>query len=282
MVKSALKQVGIYYRFRQSFIHDIYWMLADKASLEFRNKEIQFYRDLLQGFRPGDLILDIGANGGDKTDIFLRLGARVVAVEPDQHCQEILRAKFIGFRVLPKPVVIIGKATSETAGVETMWIDGPGSALNTLSRKWAESLKTEEDRSRFGHTFGLQFNQERTVGTTTLEELSFDHGVPFFVKIDVEGHELSTLKGMRKPVPYLSFEVNLPEFREEGLECLEYLNCLAPSGEFNYAIDCRRGLLLNQWVDRRMFSEVLEGCMDRCVEVFWRTPQANSDQGITQ
>ena len=47
----------------------------------------RFYRKLLAGLQRDGLIFDIGANMGAKTDIFLRLGARVVSVEPDDACR---------------------------------------------------------------------------------------------------------------------------------------------------------------------------------------------------
>lgn len=58
--------------------------MADRSVVEDLDKELQFYRNILRGFHPGDTIFDIGANHGSKTDIFLRLGAKVVAVEPDE------------------------------------------------------------------------------------------------------------------------------------------------------------------------------------------------------
>ena len=45
------------------------------------------------------MIFDVGANVGDKTDVFLRLGARVVSIEPDEANQEVLRGKFLRYRV---------------------------------------------------------------------------------------------------------------------------------------------------------------------------------------
>jgi FkbM family methyltransferase len=272
-LQSTLKRTGVYYRLRNSYVHDLYWRVADKRQIDGRTKELEFYRSLLDGFHRSDLIFDVGANVGDKTDVFLRLGARVVAVEPDESNQGVLRGKFLEYRLLPKPVVIVGKAVSEKIAVEMMWIDRPGSALNTLSQKWADTLR--EDKMRFENKQGaLKFGQKKTVSTTTLEELFVTHGLPFFVKIDVEGHELSTLRGMRRPVPYLSFEVNLPEFKQESLQCLEVLEDLTASGQFNYAADCRHGLVLDRWANRSQFSQVLDQCTERCIEVFWRTPLA--------
>jgi len=146
-----------------------------------------------------------------------------------------------------------------------MWIDEPGSAKNTLSRKWVETLRT--DRERFGKY--LHFGQRMEVETVSLEELILRHGIPFFVKVDVEGHEPRVLRGLQRPVRYLSFEINLPEFLPEGLDCVEILDRLSSSGRFNYSVDCQRGLALGDWLDKEEFSRVLRECCETSVEVFW-------------
>lgn len=249
-------------------MYDVYWRLADRRIIDQRCRELEFYRDLLGGFREGDLIFDVGANHGQKTDIFLRLGARVVAVEPDVLNQEVLRQKFLSYRFTKKPVTIVGKAVSDKAAVQTMWIDAPGSAKNTLSEKWVEVLRT--DPSRFGTS--LDFAARKEIETITFDDLFTTHGVPFFIKIDVEGYEPNVLRGLRRPVPYLSFEVNLPEFMPEGLKCIELLRGVSANGEFNYAADCQRGLVLQQWIRGREFVDVFGSCSEPSVEVFWRTP----------
>ncbi|MGB8799205.1 MAG: FkbM family methyltransferase [Candidatus Acidiferrales bacterium] len=266
-LRTLLKRCGVYERAKGSWIYDLYWSVADRRILDDRQKESDFYRTLLEGFQDGDLIFDVGANQGYKSDIFLRCGAKVVAVDPDRTNQEILKQKFLDLRWKKRRLVIVPKAVSDRISTETMWIDAPGSAKNTLSRKWADTLK--DDDKRFGHTLG--FEQSRQVETVTIEQLIIAHGSPFFIKIDVEGHELSVLRGIRRPVPYLSFEVNLPEFRREGLECIQVLAGLAPDGKFNYSADCRRGLVLDRWIEKEEISAVLDSSRDGSLEVFWNT-----------
>jgi FkbM family methyltransferase len=257
----------VYQRLKGSGLYDLYWRVADTQVVEKRDREVAFYRDLLTGFKRGDLIFDIGANQGTKVDIFLRLGAHVLAVEPDRANQRILKGRFLSYRVFRKPVEIVGKAISDKEGVETMFIDAPGSAKNTLSRKWVETLRSGSER--FGHR--LEFEQHCDVKTTTVERLVATFGRPFFVKIDVEGFEPSVIKGLRSPVPYLSFEVNLPEFRREGLECVDLLSRLDRAGTFNYTADCRHGLALPAWLGPEQFTWVLEHCSEASVEVFWKS-----------
>ena len=254
-------------------MYDFYWKMADRRVIEARGKQVEFYRNILDGFRPQDLIFDVGANCGQKTDVFLRLGARVVAVEPDDANQSVLREKFLSYRFSPKPVVIIGKALSDRDSVQTMWIDGDGSAINTLSEKWVDALRSGPKRSH-SDLDSQEFARHKEVQTTTLEQLMVAHGEPFFVKIDVEGYERTVLSGLKRPVPYLSFEVNLPEFRAEGLECIELLSCLAPDGDFNYVVDYEIGLGAKRWMKSGDISSMLEKSSASSVEIFWKTRSA--------
>jgi FkbM family methyltransferase len=268
-IQTILRRSGLYHRLRTSGIHDLYWRIAGKRWILARRKQLDFYRQLLTDLRPGDLIFDIGANEGFKTDLFLRLGARVIAVDPDEMNQSILRDRFARFRFVRRPVVIVGKAVSDSSSLETMWIDGPGSAVNTLSRKWATALNANKARHSHGHS-GLDFTQKKTVETTTVEQLMSVYGVPIFIKIDVEGYELNVIRGLQRPIPYLSFEVNLPEFKSEGLQCVEILGRLATAGKFNYAVECEQGLALQRWLSADEFLHVLEQCTESAIEVFWK------------
>lgn len=267
-VQNLLKRVGLYQRVKSSFAYDLYWRFADPRLLVDRTSEVNGFRQILQGFRAGDLIFDIGANIGHKTDVFLRLGAHVVAIDPDRSNQNILRQNFLSLRVSKKPVIIVGKAVSDRNGVATMWVDGPGSGKNTLNRKWVDTLRS--DAKRFGST--LQFGGMEEVETTTLEDLIRSHGAPFYIKIDVEGHEANVLRGLHSAVPYVSFEVNLPEFKPEAFQCVELLDGIGAGGQFSYVADCRSGLGCAEWLPKEEFVYVLNSIDEPCIEVFWRAP----------
>jgi FkbM family methyltransferase len=257
-------------RLKSSVIRDLYWAVRNHERLEFRQRELQFYEGVLAGFEKGCIVFDIGANEGSKADVFLRLGAQVVAVEPDDTCCKTLEARFLKLRIHPRPVTIVASAVSNSIGAAEILIDGPGSAVNTMNPKWAETLRQNKDNFEWQHC-GLEFKETKLVKTTTIDALIAQHGMPFFVKIDVEGHELSALRGLHRPVPYLSFEVNLPEFRSEGLQCVQVLSELAQAGRFNFASEIGQGLRLRNWVTATDFSTVLERCNERSIEVFWKT-----------
>jgi hypothetical protein len=91
----------------------------------------------------------------------------------------------------------------------------------------------------------------------------------------VEGYEPTVLQGMRTPVPYVSFEVNLPEFREEGLECIKLLERLGPDAEFNYSASLPAGLRFERWLRGSDFVDVFEQCEEKSIDVFCRTGQGS-------
>jgi FkbM family methyltransferase len=267
IAQGVLRRAGLYQRIKASNAYELYWRFADRRLIHRFHDEVAFYRHVLEGLAPGDLIFDVGANDGTKTAMFLKLGARVIAVEPDEYNQEIIRQKYLAWRLRPKSVVIIDKAVSDRESVQTMFVDAPGSAMNTLSPKWVATLRGDE--SRFGHR--LDFGARKTIQTVTLEQLISTCGQPFYIKVDVEGFEVSVLRGLARRVPYLSFEANLPEFQPEAAECVHHLRGIAPDGQFNYTASCQTGLALDRWVDAPAFLDVLGNCRDRSIEVFWRT-----------
>jgi hypothetical protein len=60
--QAFLKQLGLYHRLKTSVAYDLYWNVADSSLVEDRRREVAFYRSLLTGLRPGDVIFDVGAN----------------------------------------------------------------------------------------------------------------------------------------------------------------------------------------------------------------------------
>ena len=268
---SRLKRSAVYHRLRVSPLHDLYLNMKDRKLAKSREREADFYRGILNRFESNDLVFEIGANVGDKVDTLLRGGARVVAVDPDENNQAIMQQRFLRYRFKPKAVTIVGKAVGATAGIATMLVCAPGSVFNTLSKKGA-CILGDADYCNAQSMDQLQYQEKRIVETTTLDDLIDTYGVPALIKIDVVGFELEVIQGLHRPVPCLSFEISLPEFRQELLQCIEILGRLSPRGQFNYTWDHRNGLVLDDWIDTQKFVRVLEDSGEGPLEVFWRNP----------
>ena len=146
--QTLLKRAGLYERVKGSWLYDAYWSIADRRLIEQRKEELDFFRKTLVGFRKNDLIFDIGANQGLKTGIFVELGARVIAVDPDVSNQKTLTERFLALRLRKRLIIVVPKAVSDRSGHEIFWVSKPGFEMNTLNARWAETLGKESREIR--------------------------------------------------------------------------------------------------------------------------------------
>lgn len=247
-IKRFLHKKGLYYPVRYSRLFHLYQLLFKPAVIQQQQREIIFYRSFLPACT---LIFDIGANDGHKTEAFLSLAEKVVCCEPDTENFRLLQARF---RNKKEKVILENTALSDQKGMATLHIHHPGSAFNTLSNKWMKVLE-EDDVKRWEEK--IQFSSQQTVETTTLDRLIEQYGLPGFIKMDVEGFEETVLKGLSRPVPYLSFETLLPDYAGELRNCLDKIDSLDHSATYNIALQEKLVLAnfvnrdeLNKWIGR--------------------------------
>lgn len=205
-------------------------------------------RDLMHHYTPfigrGDLCFDIGANMGARTEIFLGLGARVIAAEPQTTCAEFLRSTFTGY-----PLTVVQKAVGNGPGTATLHFSDQASVLATLSPQW-------QNEGRFSGTDS--WNKEQQVEVTTLDELIKLYGIPRFCKIDVEGFEEHVIDGLSTAIPALSFEFT-SEFIENARRIVAKLSQL-DDYEYNYSIGEEHSLKLESWVSgKKLFEDLAQG-----------------------
>jgi FkbM family methyltransferase len=179
--------------------------LADKTRLRFYSQFIQ----------PGHLVFDVGANMGNRSKIFLRLGAEVVAFEPQVGCADFLR---LMFRNRPE-FHLVAKALGPAEGKALMFVS-ESHTISSLSERW---IKATVNSGRF---VSQKWPRREEVEVTTLDLAITQFGLPSFIKIDVEGFELEVLRGLSQSVANISFEV-LPEYLENTYCCLQRLDDIA-------------------------------------------------------
>jgi FkbM family methyltransferase len=188
--------------------------------------------------RPGALAFDIGSHVGDRVGSFRRVGARVVALEPQPLCAQAIRTLYAG----DPDVTLIEAACSDRPGSLTLRINSGNPTVSTASPDFIGAADGA------GGWEGQVWDAEITVPCTTLDALIARFGVPAFAKVDVEGLEDAVLAGLSQPLPALSFELTTIQ-RDVALRCLDRLAALAPYG-FDIALGESQRLTFGRWVSK--------------------------------
>jgi FkbM family methyltransferase len=186
--------------------------------------------------RPGDLVFDVGAHIGDRVASFQRLGARVVAVEPQPSMVRALRLLYGRSR----SVVIEALAVGREPGRARMLINVDNPTVSSVSPAFVEAAHGAPGWE------SQRWSETADVAVTTLDALIAKHGVPAFIKLDVEGFEAEALSGLSQAVPALSFEFTTIQ-RDIGLACIERCSAMG-YGRFNAALG-ESQTLIGEWMD---------------------------------
>jgi FkbM family methyltransferase len=187
--------------------------------------------------RPGDFAFDIGAHVGDRTASFRRLGARVVAVEPQAALVTVLRLIYRR----DAGVAIVPAAVGRAEGSTRLMINRVNPTVSTASHRLVEAA---HDAAGWE---GQVWSHAVDVPMTTLDALIARHGVPAFIKIDVEGFEAEALAGLSRPSKALSFEFTTVQ-RNVALASLERCATLGYR-RFNAALGESQSLVHADWID---------------------------------
>jgi FkbM family methyltransferase len=177
-----------------------------------------------QFLAPGDLAFDIGAHVGDRTSSFRRLGARVVALEPQPGPARAIRL----IHGRDRKVTLVEAACGDRSGTATLRINSANPTVSTMSGEFVDAARDADGwREQI-------WDHELTVPCTTLDALIRQHGLPDFIKIDVEGFEAHVLAGLTRTPAALSFEFTTIQ-RDVAEACLALLEALGPY-RFNLAL----------------------------------------------
>lgn len=197
--------------------------------------------------RPGDLAFDIGSHVGDRIGAFRRLGAKVVALEPQPDCARIVRAIYSS----DDNVTLVEAACGPTPGTLTLHINSANPTVTTASPEFVKAADGA------GGWEGQVWDRAIDVPVTTFDQLIAEHGAPDFAKIDVEGFEAGVLAGLTRPIKALSFEFTTIQ-RDVAHRCIERLVALGPY-RFDVALGESQTLTFDRWVDAGAMTDHIAG-----------------------
>ena len=171
-----------------------------------------FYRRFLG---PDDLAFDVGTHVGDRMLCFRRLGASVVAVEPQAALARALRLLLRG----DPGVTLVSQLVGARMGEAELRLNTANPTVATASPAFIAAAAGAPGWE------GQEWDQAETLPVTTLDGLIATHGMPDFIKLDIEGFEAEALKALSRPPRALSFEFTTIQ-RDVAAECLGLLAAL--------------------------------------------------------
>jgi FkbM family methyltransferase len=196
-----------------------------------------------------NLVFDIGANRGNMTEFFLRNSNRVVCFEPNPSLIEHLRNRFS--YISKERIIFDDRGISDKEGKKIFNISN-ADTISTFSEEWI-------NKSRFTGKYNWGASIE--VETTTIDSIIEQYGIPDFVKIDVEGHELEVIKGFTKTLSETIFSFEWAEEQYHNMiqisEIVKKLGYLKFA--FTYSDECTFGenLTWTNW-DQLSFHERID------------------------
>jgi FkbM family methyltransferase len=141
-----------------------------------------------------DLIYDVGMNNGDDTAYYLARGFRVVAVEADPTLAEAAHRRFAA-EIAAGRLKVLNLAVGPEDATAQFWVCPQNSVWNSFDRQYAA-------RCGLPH-HAIDVPVRRFAGVMK------EHGVPYYLKIDIEGYDhycLTAIDPAEAP-RFVSFEI---------------------------------------------------------------------------
>lgn len=212
--------------------------LKHSLDVYYGDVEREIAMDALYGrfLTKSALAFDIGSHVGDRIASFRRQGARVVALEPQPDCFAVLDQLYC----CDGSVTLLNSACGPQPGELILHVNSANPTVTTASPAFIKAADGA------GGWEGQLWDREIAVPVTTLDALIAKHGVPAFIKIDVEGFEADVLAGLSRSVPALSFEFTTIQ-RDVAYACLDTLDRLGNYG-FDIALGESQNFTFGRWM----------------------------------
>jgi FkbM family methyltransferase len=144
-----------------------------------------------------DLIFDVGMHLGEDTEFYLKKGFRVVGIEADpRNCAQV--AKRLAGQIAAGRLVVLNVAIAKKPGSTVFYRNLDMSIWGTTHESWV------------GRNCGTRSEAIEVEGIA-MERMFEDRGVPYYMKVDIEGSDLLCLEALRSAPTrprYLSIESN--------------------------------------------------------------------------
>jgi FkbM family methyltransferase len=165
--------------------------------------------------RNENLIYDIGMHRGEDTDFYLRKGFNVVAFEANPHLVGQCKIRFRDAIATGRLCIVEGAIAPEAAGDSITFYVNVDSIWGTIHPTWAER----------NASFGKE-SRKITVDRIDLHRVIREHGMPHFMKIDIEGSDVVVLDALKQyecRPKHISIESEKVDFSTLTAEIMTFL-----------------------------------------------------------
>jgi FkbM family methyltransferase len=129
------------------------------------------------------VIFDIGMNNGDDTAYYLHKGFNVVAVEANPQLAEKVSRRFQN-EINSGRLTILNVGIADTEGIIPFWICD-------VHSEWSSFNRAIASRDNCAH-------HEILVPTRRFDAILKEFGVPYYLKVDIEGNDSLCMNSLRK------------------------------------------------------------------------------------
>ena len=168
--------------------------------------------------RNNNLIYDVGLHKGEDTEFYLKKGFDVVAFEANPSLLEFCRDRFARELSSGQLRLVQGAiALPASTGKVKFYVNKTVSVWGTIDQAWvARNAAHGKD------------SEEIEVDQINMEDVFEKYGIPFYLKIDIEGADGLALNALRKFVDrpqFISIEANSVDTSAlaHDLECLDQI-----------------------------------------------------------
>jgi FkbM family methyltransferase len=125
-----------------------------------------------------NLIFDIGMHIGQDTEFYLAKGFKVIAIEANPLLAEEASTRFSKY-IESQQLKILNVGIDDQEGFFPFYVN------DTLS-EWGSFIKVIGERGNLFH--------EIQVNCVTLDRIIQEHGIPYYLKVDIEGKDLKAIQ----------------------------------------------------------------------------------------
>ena len=212
-----------------------------------------------------NLIYDIGMHKGKDTEFYLKKGFKVIGVEANPILVDMCKHKFQK-EIEEGKLIIVDKAISYENGKIQFFIDENKNDWGSIAKEW--------------NFYSNKMVREIIVESIQLQDIISNYGMPYYMKIDIEGADIFCLQALLKmniKPQYISAELLAPHNSATNMDCLDILSTLKVLGysrfniidqHYNNATKCPFPALEGKYVDYK-FDEESSGLFGKELSDSW-------------